>query len=269
MQPRVFILRTAGTNCDYETRAVFQKAGASGDLIHINTWLTQKELIHQYQILAIPGGFSYGDDLGAGTVLGNEIRQHLIQDLRKFVMDGKLVIGICNGFQVLVKLGLLPDINSKLRTPNSELTQEATLATNNSGHYEDRWVYLRKSSPICIFTREWDRNPAYLPVAHAEGKFIPLDKNVLQKLKKNKQIVFQYATSDGKPTSRYPLNPNGAVDNIAGICDPTGRILGMMPHPERFQDVTNHPRWTREKIKEPTDGMLIFLNAVKYVKDNL
>jgi len=263
--PKVFILRTAGTNCEYETKAAFEKAGASGDLIHINTWVKQKELIHQYHILAFPGGFSYGDDLGAGTVLANEIKQNVADELLKFIRDGKLVIGICNGFQILTKLGLLPGFD----LTSSTLPQETTLATNNSGRYEDRWVYLKKSSPICVFTKDWDRDKIYLPVAHAEGKFIPLDKTVLQKLKHNKQIVFRYAMSDGTPTRRYPFNPNGATDNIAAICDPSGRILGMMPHPERFQDTTNHPRWTREKIKEPTDGMLIFLNAVKYVKENL
>lgn len=259
------MLRTAGTNCDYETEFAFKKAGASVKSVHINVWRNQKDLIHKYHILAIPGGFSYGDDLGAGTILANEIRQHLARDLVKFIRDGKLIIGICNGFQVLTKLGLLPGFNISERS----LNQEATLATNNSGHYEDRWVYLKKVSPICAFTRPWPRKLVYYPVAHAEGKFLALNKKVLQKIKQNKQIVFQYTTQSGKPTGKYPLNPNGAVDNIAGICDPTGRILGMMPHPERFQDVTNHPRWRREKIKEPTDGMLIFMNAVKYVKEKL
>jgi phosphoribosylformylglycinamidine synthase len=280
--PKVILLRTAGTNCEYETKSAFEKAGASGDIVHINKWITDKELIRQYQILAFPGGFSYGDDLGSGTVLGNEIKQNVLPELVKFVNEGKLVIGICNGFQILTKLGLLPGLNLKsaiaknpdkncrdLRASNSlklglALRQDATLTTNNSGRYDDRWVYLKKSSQTCVFTKEWDRSTINLPVAHAEGKFIPASKAILSELKKNDQIVFRYSTEDGTPTAKYPLNPNGAVDNIAGICDPTGRILGMMPHPERFQDATNHPNWTRRKIKEPTDGMLIFLNAVKY-----
>jgi phosphoribosylformylglycinamidine synthase len=265
MQPKVFILRTAGTNCDYETKAAFEKAGASVDLIHINKWVGNKELIHQYNILAFAGGFSYGDDLGAGTVLANEIRQNLSEDLLKFIHEGKLIIGICNGFQIMTKLGLLPGFG----LAENKLEQEATLATNNSGRYDDRWVYLKKASDLCVFTREWHNDPVYFPVAHAEGKFIPMDKKVLAKLKQNKQIIFRYSTPEGKPTSRFPFNPNGAVDNIAGICDSTGRILGMMPHPERFQDPTNHPRWRREKINEPTDGMMIFINAVNHVKENL
>ncbi|MDI6788363.1 MAG: phosphoribosylformylglycinamidine synthase I, partial [Planctomycetota bacterium] len=242
----------------------FRKAGAICDTIHINQWLENSSLIHQYHILAIPGGFTYGDDISAGTVLANEITQRLLNEISKFIEDNKLIIGICNGFQVLVKTGLLPGLSANTRKP----VKEATLFTNDSGRYEDRWVYLRKISSKCAFTKNISKEVLYLPVAHAEGKFITRDKETLRKIIDNDHVVFRYADSSGNPTAKYPLNPNGAMDNIAAICDTTGRILGMMPHPERFQDVTNHPRWTREKIDFP-DGMFIFHNAVDYVKNNL
>ncbi|MFA5794729.1 MAG: phosphoribosylformylglycinamidine synthase I [Candidatus Brocadiia bacterium] len=264
MDCNVFILRTAGTNCDNELAFAFRKAGAQTEQIHINRWLKDKKMVHKYDIFAIPGGFSYGDDLGAGTVLANQIKQHLLEELLKFVDDGKLIIGICNGFQALVKTGLLPRLDPTL--DKNTYVQEVTLANNDSAKYEDRWVYLKGYSKKCVFTKGLTRPLYYLPVAHGEGKFIARDKAILKQLKDNDQIVFRYTDIEGKPTMRYPVNPNGATDSIAGICDTTGRVLGLMPHPERFQDFTNHPRWTREKIQEPTDGMLMFLNAVNYIK---
>ena len=245
------------------------KAGASVDLIHINRWLANPSLLHQYHFFIIAGGFSYGDDLGAGTVLANQLKQKLFEELRRFIQERKLVLGICNGFQALVKLGLLPDIQSAASNQQFPIIQESTLGPNDSGKFEDRWIYLKKSSNRCVFTGNWYRDPIYLPVAHGEGKFIPVNKKILDTLIANDQVVFRYADADGHPTKKYPWNPNGSVDNIAGICDPTGRIMGMMPHPERFAEITNHPRWTREKLPEPTDGMLLFLNAIKYIKENL
>jgi phosphoribosylformylglycinamidine synthase subunit PurQ / glutaminase len=278
-QPKVFVLRTAGTNCDIETAHAFQKVGAQTTPIHINQWLKNKSLIHQFHILALPGGFSYGDDIGAGVILAAEMRYHLTEDIIKFIRAGNLVLGICNGFQVLVRLGLLPGLVLKQimkdkkpvvskETPIN-LVPESTLTGNDSGHYDDRWVYLKKVSKRCVFTKNWDRPIVYLPVAHAEGKFIPENSKVLQQLKANDQIVFQYVDELGRLTNKYPANPNGSTAGIAGICDPTGRVLGMMPHPERYSEIYNHPRWTREKLKDPTDGMLIFQNAVSYVKSTL
>ncbi|MEW6026459.1 MAG: phosphoribosylformylglycinamidine synthase I [Planctomycetota bacterium] len=260
----VFILRAPGTNCDIETGVAFQKAGAQTAAFHINEWIANPGLIHQYQILALPGGFSYGDDLGSGTVLGNEITQRLIGEISRFIKDGKLAIGICNGFQVLVKTGFLPGLSGDTQKP----MREAALFTNDSARYEDRWVYLRRFSQKCVFTKDMPEETIYLPVAHGEGKFMAKDKETLDKIIADDQVVFRYCDEAGRPTHRYPLNPNGAMDNIAAICDTTGRILGMMPHPERFMDITNHPRWTRKKPEFP-HGMLIFNNAVKYVKDNL
>ncbi|MBI5306754.1 MAG: phosphoribosylformylglycinamidine synthase subunit PurQ, partial [Planctomycetes bacterium] len=167
-QVKVFILRAPGTNCDMETSVAFQKAGAQADAFHINEWINNPSLIHQYQILALPGGFSYGDDIGSGTVLGNEITQRLISELNLFVKDGKLIIGICNGFQVLVKTGFLPGLPARAEKP----VREASLFTNDSARYEDRWVYLRKYSQKCVFTKNMPQETVYLPVAHGEGKFI-------------------------------------------------------------------------------------------------
>ncbi|MBI4712633.1 MAG: phosphoribosylformylglycinamidine synthase I [Planctomycetes bacterium] len=269
---KVFIIRAAGTNCELETAAAFQKAGAQTDIFHINQWMNNKQLIHQYQIFAIPGGFSYGDDIGSGVVLANEMRANLMDEINRFVQDGKLIIGICNGFQVLVKAGLLPGINPGV-------TSDATLTNNDSAKYDDRWVHLKKYSNKCVFTSHLSRISAglsadlphetiYLPVAHGEGKFITKDKAILNTLVANDQVVFRYSDSKGNPTMRYPENPNGSPDGIAGICDPTGRIFGLMPHPERFQDVTNHPHWTGGQVRE-ADGMFIFQNAVDYVRNSV
>lgn len=268
-KPNAFILRAAGTNCDYETEHVFKKVGAQTRLVHINQWLKNKKLIHQFHILVIPGGFTYGDDIAAGIILATELKYHLAEEIIKFIQDGKLILGICNGFQVLVKLGLLPGVKWSNKTTKESLDQTVTLTWNDSGRYDDRWVYLKKSSRKCVFTKGLTRKIIYLPIAHAEGKFIPKDNQTLRQLKKNDQIVFQYVDQRGELSKQFPINPNGSVANIAGICDPTGRILGMMPHPERFNEIYNHPRWTREKVKEPTDGMLLFHNAVNYIKKHL
>lgn len=263
-QVKVFILRAPGTNCNVETGSAFQKAGALSDTFHVNEWIGNPSLIHQYQVLALPGGFSYGDDIGSGTVLGNEITQRLIGEISRFIKDGKLILGICNGFQVLVKTGFLPGLSKNPEKP----VREASLFTNDSARYEDRWVYLRRDSQKCVFTKNLPQETIYLPVAHGEGKFITEDKKTLEQIIANDQVVFRYCDANGKPTHRYPLNPNGAMDNIAAICDTTGRIMGMMPHPERFHDITNHPNWTRQKPDFP-HGMLIFKNAIEYVKNNL
>jgi phosphoribosylformylglycinamidine synthase subunit PurQ / glutaminase len=264
---KVFILRAPGTNCDYETAMAFQKVGAQTNSFHISQWLNNKSSIHQYHILTIPGGFTYGDDIGAGTILANEIIRRLINEINKFIEDGKLIIGICNGFQMLVKTGLLPGLSKN----NNQPLREAILFTNDSARYEDRWVYLKNYSKKCVFTKDMPNDVIYLPVAHGEGKFITKDKETLKKINDNNQVVFRYSDYKGNPSSNYPLNPNGTIDNIAAICDKTGRIMGMMPHPERFQDIINHPRWTRLGTKKTNtpDGIFIFQNAVNYVKNNL
>lgn len=255
---KVLILRAAGTNCDYETKFAFECVDAHADLVHINELFRKKKKLSGYHILAIPGGFTYGDDVSAGKILANELKYGLGGALKDFVSQGKLIIGICNGFQVLVKGGFLPGINGGA---------EATLMLNDSGKFEDRWGYLRKRYNICIWTKGVDEI-IYLPVAHAEGKFVPAHNGTLAKLKEDERIVFQYVDKDGN-LAGYPDNPNGSTENIAGICDSTGRILGMMPHPERYVDPLNHPRWMRDELKQEGDGLAIFRNGVEYAKANL
>jgi len=252
---KVCILRTAGTNCDVETAFAFEKAGAEAEFVHINRLLEGEASLTNYQILAIPGGFTYGDDIAAGKILANELRCGLGDMLREFIEAGGSILGICNGFQVLAKTGLLP-------WPSAESTQSVTLTINDSAKFEDRWVYLAAPESRCIFTA--GVSGMYLPVAHAEGKFVAAD-DVVDEIRRNEQVVFRYVNESGKPAG-YPYNPNGSVDDIAGICDSTGRILGLMPHPERHVLGYQHPRWTREGARAEGDGMAIFTNAVSYYR---
>lgn len=257
---KTLVLRTAGSNCDYETVHAFQHLGSEVSLIHINQIVVGKTRLSDFQILAIPGGFTYGDDISAGKILANELKYKLTDQIENFIADGKLIIGICNGFQVLVKAGLLPEVNL------SNGKQLVTLTNNDSGKFEDRWIYLKPVSKKCVFTRGIEQL-VYFPVAHAEGKFIPKNESVLKNLNQNDQIVFQYTNSNGE-LDGYPWNPNGSFENIAGICDSTGRIFGLMPHPERHFHPTHHPRWTREGLKAEADGVVIFRNAIEYIREN-
>ena len=264
-KPKAIILRTAGTNCDYETKYALEKAGADVDLVHVNQLVKDKGLLSSYHIFVLPGGFTYGDDIAAGKVLANQLRHHLLDELTRFVDDGKLVIGICNGFQVLIKMGLLPGINGTQPSSN-EYRQEFTLTYNDSNKFEDRWVYLKSFSDKSVFI---DNDcMLYVPIAHAEGKFVAGNGGELENLGKSGQIIFKYVDKDGN-IANYPWNPNGSLENIAGICDSTGRVLGMMPHPERYIEPTQHPRWTREGLKAEGDGIAIFRNAVNYVKEKM
>ncbi|MFH1182497.1 MAG: phosphoribosylformylglycinamidine synthase I [Candidatus Woesearchaeota archaeon] len=246
------VLRCAGINCNNETETALMLAGAKTEQVHINEIISGRKKLDSYHILAIPGGFSYGDDLGAGKILANELSHSLKDQLMKFVADGKLVIGICNGFQVLVKTGILP----------WEGKQQVTLAQNDSKKFECRWVHLAKEND-CVFTRGIER--MYLPVAHGEGKLMASDE-AMQKLQK--QIVFKYSDSDGSETSGYPENPNGSMQNVAAICNETGTVFGMMPHPERHLSLQNNPKWTRAPGRV-ADGRKIFENAVEYAKKEL
>ncbi len=255
LKPKVCILRSAGTNCDRETAAAFKLAGGLPQLLHINSLVGKERRLDEFQILALPGGFSYGDDVASGKILANELRFKLADHLRQFIADGKLIIGICNGFQILVKSGLLPG--------NSEWKQEASLIINDSAKFEDRWVYL-KPTGRCVWTRGL-KQAIYLPVAHGEGKFVAQDKRLINRLKINQQVVFQYSDPAGRLTG-YPDNPNGSTANIAGICDPTGRIMGLMPHPERHIFKMQHPRHTGAGMQKYGDGLQIFKNGVDYIK---
>ena len=268
VKPNVLILRTAGTNCDAETDVAFQLAGADTSLVHIQNLISGNVDLSDFHILAIPGGFSYGDDIAAGILLAVEMKHKIRDALDKFVADGKLIIGICNGFQVLVRTGMLPGSGNSTNG-NSKNTQRATLAMNTSARFECRWVDLETQQSSCVFT-EGIKKRLYLPVAHAEGRFTA-PSHVIEELESNNQIVFRYGihSESASVRSHYPNNPNGSDADIAGICDKTGRIFGLMPHPERFLTKWNHPRWTREDLPDEGDGIAIFKNAVDYVKAEL
>ena len=258
----VLVLRAAGTNCDREAVHAFELAGAKVRSLHINAVLARPEALGEFQILTLPGGFSYGDDVAAGKILANQLLHHLAGRLRDFVQADKLIIGICNGFQVLVKARLLPgDLPSQSDVPANG--QMVTLTYNDSNKFEDRWVYLEACSSKCVFMQAPAR--IYLPVAHGEGKFVAADPAVLKSLNDNDQIAFRYTTADGAEPE-YPANPNGSMEHIAGITDPTGKILGLMPHPERHVHRTHHPQWTRQKSDREPDGLAVFSNAVGYFK---
>ncbi len=257
-EARALIVRTAGTNCDRETDFAFRLAGAETTLLHVNALRAEPDRLDDYHVLVIPGGFSYGDDLGAGKVLANEFLTKLREPIDRFLEDGKLIIGICNGFQVLVKTGLLPGLE--------RWRQQATLTFNDSHLFEDRWTYLAAPANRCVLVEEGER--IYLPVAHAEGKFVVQDESLLDELRRNGQIVYRYTDREGR-SAGYPWNPNGSVDDIAGVCDPTGRILGMMPHPERHCLPLHDPRWPREGLKDEGEGLRIFQRAVGVVRDML
>ncbi|QDU57785.1 phosphoribosylformylglycinamidine synthase subunit PurQ [Aeoliella mucimassa] len=263
MSPRVLVLRAPGTNCDKETAFAFEQAGGTTRPAHVRELLDNPQLLNEHQVLAIPGGFSYGDDIASGRILGNQLRLRLAEALLEFRDAGKLVLGICNGFQVLMKTGLL-DVD------DAEGPQ-ATLAWNNNGRYEARWVKLGVAPGECVFLSGLDE--IELPVAHAEGKFVVRDQATLDALAASGRLVLRY-TPVGEPALAtaatmapavpYPANPNGACGDVAGICDTTGRVLGLMPHPERFLFAHQHPQWTRNGLTGDGAGMKLFENAVKY-----
>ncbi|MFH1662625.1 MAG: phosphoribosylformylglycinamidine synthase I [Chloroflexota bacterium] len=248
---KTLILRAPGTNCDEETAFAFQQAGAETTLVHIGQLINREKKLADYQIMVFPGGFTYGDDLGAGRVLANEIRLKLGTDIERFIENGYLIMGICNGFQVLVKAGILPGLNSQ---------QGLTLTTNDSGRFECRWVYLGvNSNSKCIFTRGIEC--LYLPVAHGEGKIVAA-ADTLEKL----DIALYYTDEKGNQSAGYPYNPNGSMENIAGICDGTGRIFALMPHPERHIIPSQHPGWLMGKAGKQGNGLKVFQNAVDWIK---
>ena len=256
---KAIVLRAAGINCDMETEYALQLAGAEAQRIHINRIIEDKTLLDEFQIIVFPGGFSYGDDVAAGKILANQIIHHLFEPIQKFIEDGKLVLGICNGFQVLVKTGILPGENS------TNQQQNVTITNNDSGKFEDRWVYLAPQSDKCVFIEPGRQ--IYLPIAHGEGKVVTKDEAMLDELRSEGHIAFKYVDQDGNEGD-YPVNPNGSMDSIAGLTDTTGRVLGLMPHPERFVRPTQHPHWSRCGSGLKPDGTTIFSRAVKYVREH-
>ena len=255
---KAIVLRAAGINCDRETEDALELAGAEAERVHINRIIEDKSALDECQILVFPGGFSYGDDVAAGKILANQVVHHLYEPVQKFIDAGKLVLGICNGFQVLVKAGILPGNGQTSRQDT------VTITYNDSGKFEDRWVYLTPQTEKCIFIEPGKQ--IYLPIAHAEGKVVTKDEAALERLKFEGSVAFKYVDEKGEE-GPYPVNPNGSVDSIAGLTDTTGRVLGLMPHPERHVRPTQHPHWTRLKDRTDGDGMTIFNNAVKYIQE--
>ena len=265
---KAIILTGNGTNCEMEMAHACKLAGADRyDIVHISELLFGEKRLSDYNFLNLPGGFLDGDDLGSAKAGANRFlhapisgaNEMLIEELLKFINAGGLILGVCNGFQLMVKLGLLPALSGNFTR------QSATLTFNDSGRFEDRWVYLRATAQSpCVFTKELDT--VYYPVRHGEGKFVPESNAILEQIERKNLTVFQYGNADGSVTMDYPANPNGSVRAIAGICNESGRLFGLMPHPEAFLHRTNHPRWTREDLPEEGQGLAIFKNAVAFIR---
>ncbi len=271
---RALVITGYGINCEKEMALACDIAGADSTIAHTSELLSNKIRLEDYHLLAFPGGFSFGDELGAGKAFANRLSfsksvqgENLKERLHQFVEQGKCIIGICNGFQLLVKLGLLPE--------NKEV-QSLSLVYNDSHRFESNWVHHKVNPGPCVFTRGLTH--MYLPVRHAEGKLVGKCEKTINTLFEKDQVVLQYADSCGVPSEEYPHNPNGSVNSIAGICDPTGRVFGMMAHPEAALYFTNHPRWhrLREEARRSNrtmphdgEGLPIFTNAIEYLEESL
>lgn len=255
--PKVLILRAPGTNCEIETDFAFRLAGARTTLLHVNRLIESPDLARDHQILCFPGGFSFGDDIAAGRILAQQLKVHLSDMVESFRGQDRLVLGICNGMQIMMRLGIF--FSEPTHPP-------ATLTLNRQARFEDRWVHLGSTPSPCVFLRGIER--MYLPMAHAEGRLAIRDAAARQALQAAGQLCLRYTTADQGPSDNplpFPVNPNGSEMNVAGLCDASGRVFGLMPHPERHIDPTHHPFWTRrESQPKHGDGFAIFQNAVSY-----
>ncbi|HEX9078276.1 MAG TPA: phosphoribosylformylglycinamidine synthase subunit PurQ [Desulfuromonadaceae bacterium] len=270
---RAIVITGNGTNCEMEAAHACRLGGFDEAVIaHIADLLAGQIRLDDFHFLNLTGGFLDGDDLGSAKAQANRLRharvdeleEHLLDQLLRFITDGKLVLGVCNGFQLMVKMGMLPGFDG------DHLTQRTTLTYNDCGRFQDRWTYLKvdPASPS-VFTRGIEKG-IYLPMRHGEGKFLCDTAATLGRIESEHLAVFKYSDPDfAAPTMEFPLNPNGAQNAIAGLCDPTGRLMGLMPHPEAFVHYTQHPRWTREELPEEGDGLILFKNAAEYVRKNL
>ena len=260
-QVKVLVITGVGLNCEKETAAAFASCGATAEQVHLNDLLNGSHKLSEYHILAFIGGFSFGDHLGSGTVFANRIKFRLAEELKEFVAAGKLVIGICNGFQTLTRLGLAPALNGKY------LEQQAALTNNDCGVFRDDWITLKANAASpCVFTKGIET--VRLPIRHGEGKFVA-DEAVLAEIEAKNLVAVRYCAADGSAPNGFPENPNGSQNDIAGICDETGRVFGLMPHPEAFLSPYNSPTWTADQLKgdlpKEGDGVAIFRNAVEYL----
>lgn len=273
MKTKAIVITGNGTNCETEAAHACRLGGFDeAAIVHISDLLAGDVRLDEFHFLNLTGGFLDGDDLGSAKAQANrlkyakvdDLQEHLLDQLLRFISDGKPILGVCNGFQLMVKMGLLPGFAGK------QLAQEATLTFNDCGRFQDRWVYLKTdpASPA-IFTRGIEQG-IYLPIRHGEGKFVAASAAVLARLEEKNLAVLKYSGPDYQaPTMEFPYNPNGSENAIAGISDETGLLMGLMPHPEAFVHFTNHPRWTREQLPEEGDGLILFKNAAEYVRKNL
>ncbi len=272
-QTRAIVITGNGTNCEMEAAHACRMGGFDEAVIaHIAEILSGEVRLDDFHFLNLTGGFLDGDDLGSAKAQANRLKhasvsgsgEKLVEQFTRFINAGKLILGVCNGFQLMVKMGMLPAFDGDY------LNQSVTLTHNDCGRFQDRWCYLKvdASSPS-VFTKGIDKG-IYLPVRHGEGKFVCDSDATLQRIEQEHLAVFKYSGSDyDAATMEFPANPNGAQNAIAGICDPTGRLMGLMPHPEAFVHYTQHPRWTREELPEAGDGLILYKNAAEYVRNNL
>lgn len=255
IKPKICILRSDGINCDVELGFAFEKAGGSPSFVHINEVREKSVRLKDFQVIAFPGGFSYGDDIASGKILAVELISFLKDELESFREKKGIILGICNGFQTLIRTGLLPFGNLG--------KMDATLAPNDSGHFECRWVHLKGEKNPCVFLQD-SQTEGHFAVNHGEGKFFA-NNLTIKTIEQSNLVVFRYIDDQGDPTQNYPANPNGSINAIAGITDPKGLVFGMMPHPEKFVDLTQYPNWRREKISKP-HGLFIFENIINFLK---
>ena len=257
IKPRVCILRSDGTNCDQELYYAFEKAGSLPEYVHVNELRKKDKKLSDFQIVALPGGFSYGDDIASGKVLAVELMSKLQGDLQTFIDKKGFLLGVCNGFQTLIRTGLLPF--------GTLGKMQATLTHNDSGHFECRWVQIKAEDSKATYLNDLNF-PMHVAVNHGEGKIFA-DQKIIDRIEQENLVVFRYVDKNGDATSEYPENPNGSLNAIAGITDASGRILGLMPHPEKFVDTTQYPNFRREKIEKP-HGLMFYERIVKFVKES-
>lgn len=262
-KPEILIITGFGLNCEAESTFAWRKAGAAPEMIHLNDLIERPGQMERFAALMFIGGFSYGDHMGSGLAFAQRVKHRLLEPLDAFIRAGKLIMGVCNGFQIMVKMGLLPGLDAAYFDPAAALIQ------NDCGHFQNYWVNLRFEANDCVFTRGIERMA--LPIRHGEGKLYTPRKDVLARIEQSGCVACRYAHPEtGEPTGEYPHNPNGSLHAIAGLNDPTGRIFGLMPHPEAYLFPENHPHWPRQRrenrLPETGAGLQLFTNAVEYLR---